>query len=102
MLQILYIYIYIHIHTYIYIIRSNKFFIYVTSFIITLYYSVNSSYIRTLLSAVTNDFIKKRANYLYAIGKYTRYLCATDPTCHTHRKIYLYATQWHTRNDYKI
>jgi hypothetical protein len=42
------------------------------------------------------------ANSLYAIGKYTSYLCATGPICHTHKKIYLYATQWHTRNEYKI
>jgi hypothetical protein len=24
------------------------------------------------------------------------------PTCHTHTKMYLYATQWHTKNEYKI
>jgi hypothetical protein len=43
-----------------------------------------------------------RANSLYATGKYTRSLYATGPTCHRHKKIYLYATQWHTRNEYKI
>jgi hypothetical protein len=26
------------------------------------------------------------ANSLYAIEKYTRFLCATDPTCYTHKK----------------
>jgi hypothetical protein len=42
------------------------------------------------------------ANSLYATGKYTRSLYATGTTCHRHQKIYLYATQWHTRNEYKI
>jgi hypothetical protein len=44
----------------------------------------------------------QRANSLYATGKYTHSLYATDSTCHRHQKIYLYATQWHTRNEYKI
>jgi hypothetical protein len=42
------------------------------------------------------------ANSLYATGKYIHSLYATDPTCHRHQKIYLYATQWHTRDEYKI
>jgi hypothetical protein len=29
---------------------------------------------------------KDGANSMYAIGKYTRSLCATGPTCHTHKK----------------
>jgi hypothetical protein len=43
-----------------------------------------------------------RANSLYATEKYTHSLYATGPTCHRHKKIYLYATQWHTRDEYKI
>jgi hypothetical protein len=39
---------------------------------------------------------------LYATGKYTHSLYATVPTCHRHQKIYLHATQWHTRDEYKI
>jgi hypothetical protein len=41
-------------------------------------------------------------NSLYATVKYTHSLYATGPTCHRHQKIYLYATQWHTRDEYKI
>jgi hypothetical protein len=44
----------------------------------------------------------KWANSLYATGKYTHSLYATGPTCYRHQKIYLYATQWHTRDEYKI
>jgi hypothetical protein len=43
-----------------------------------------------------------RANSLYATEKYTHSLYATGPTCHRHKKLYLYATQWHTRDEYKI
>jgi hypothetical protein len=39
------------------------------------------------------------ANSLYATVKYIHSLYAT---CHRHQKIYLYATQWHTRDEYKI
>jgi hypothetical protein len=62
------------------------------------YYNSDESY----SSPRDDDDEKRRANSLYAIGKYTRSLCATGPTCHRHQKIYLYATQWYTRNEYKI
>jgi hypothetical protein len=36
--------------------------------------------------------VEKRGNYLCAIEKYTHFLYATGPTCHTHTKKFSIAT----------
>jgi hypothetical protein len=61
-----------------------------------------SELVFTVLHDVKADPFFSWANSLYATGKYTHSIYVTGPTCHRHQKIYLYATQWHTRDEYKI